>query len=150
MSDPLYRKELLRLAADALGAGRLMSPDASGLAYNPACGDKVVVDLRVSDGRIVELAHETRACILAQASASILGASLQATDRARVEQLHADVLNMLEAHGEPPSPPFEAYSAFCGAVTYTSRHRCVLLPIDAVLDALQKLQLHACKIGGVG
>jgi NifU-like protein involved in Fe-S cluster formation len=150
MSDPLYRKELLRLAADALGAGRLMSPDASGLAYNPACGDKVVVDLRVSDGRIVELAHETRACVLVQASASILGASLKAADCACVEQLHGDVVNMLEERAEPPSPPFEAYSAFCGAVTYTSRHRCVLLPIDAVLDALRKLQLHACKTDSIG
>jgi hypothetical protein len=46
MSDPLYHKDLLRLAADATGAGRLAFPDASGLAYNPACGDKVVVDLR--------------------------------------------------------------------------------------------------------
>ena len=30
MSDPLYKKELLRLAADAIGAGRLSSPDATG------------------------------------------------------------------------------------------------------------------------
>ena len=30
--DPLYKKELLRLAADATGAGRLAAPDASAEA----------------------------------------------------------------------------------------------------------------------
>jgi NifU-like protein involved in Fe-S cluster formation len=137
MSDPLYRKDLLRLAADAHGAGRLGCPDVSGLAYNPACGDKVVVDLCLSDGRIVEFAHETKACVLAQASASILGANLKGADRAAVEHLHTQVTGMLE-NGPAPAAPFEIYSAFSGTVEYKSRHRCVLLPIEAVLDALAK------------
>ena len=139
MSDPLYRKDLLRLAADARGAGRLASPDVSGFAYNPACGDKVVVDLRLSDGRIVELAHETRACVLAQASASILGAKLTGIDLTGVEHLRNCVAGMLELRAEAPSPPFDSYAVFSAAVEYRSRHRCVLLPIDAVLDALRKL-----------
>jgi NifU-like protein involved in Fe-S cluster formation len=41
------------------------------------------------------------------------------------------------AGGQPPARPFEAYGAFQGAIEYDSRHRCVLLPIDAVLDALR-------------
>ena len=87
MSDPLYRKDLLRLAANAHGAGRLASPDASGEAFNPACGDKVIVDLELSVSSIARIAHETTACVLAQASASILGASLCGATRADVEQL---------------------------------------------------------------
>jgi NifU-like protein involved in Fe-S cluster formation len=140
MSDPLYRKDLLRLAADAHGAGRLASPDVSGLAYNPACGDKVVVDLRLSDGRIVELAHQTKACVLAQASASILGANINEADLSAVEELRSRVTEMLEHGAAPPSPPFDSYAVFSGVVEYTSRHRCVMLPLDAVFDAFSKLQ----------
>ena len=55
MSDPLYKKELLRLAADAHGAGRLAGATATGHAHNPICGDKVVVDLVLEDGRISEI-----------------------------------------------------------------------------------------------
>jgi len=142
MSDPLYRTDLLRLAADAHGAGRLVTPDVSGFAYNPACGDKVVVDLRLSDGRVVELAHETKACVLAQASASILGANLKGADLATVEALHAGVADMLGA-GPAPAGPFDAFAVFAGAMEYRSRHRCVLLPIEAVLDAFQKSQRPA-------
>lgn len=139
MSDPLYGKELLRLAAQADGAGRLRAPDATGIAFNPACGDKVTVDVVLANGRIVSLAHETKACILAQASASILGRSMMNAEKSAVEHLRAKVAAMLETNAAPPSPPFEDYSALHSAAEYPSRHRCVLLPIDAVLDALHSL-----------
>ena len=139
MSDPLYRKDLLRLAVDAHGAGRLPSPDVSGFAFNPACGDKVVVDLKISKGQIVAIAHETKACVLAQASSSILGAGLKGFDRKSVEDLYTRVAAMLEGSAALPSPPFDSYAVLSGAAEYKNRHRCVLLPLDAVLDALPKL-----------
>jgi NifU-like protein involved in Fe-S cluster formation len=139
VSDPLYRKELLRLAADAHGAGRLAHADTTGEAFNPACGDKVIVDLVVSDGHIVEIAQEAKACVLAQASAAILGRDLKGATRSDVETLRTTVTSMLESDGPAPGAPFEAYTAFDGAVTYPSRHRCVLLPIEAVLAAFDVL-----------
>src|ERR1700719_1492681 len=111
MSDPLYRKDLLRLAADAHGAGRLASPDATGLAYNPACGDRITVDVALSTGSIVGFAHETRDCVLAQASPSILGANIECADIERIEQLRACLSGMLEGAASPP-PPFDGYSVF--------------------------------------
>jgi nitrogen fixation NifU-like protein len=139
MSDPLYGKELLRLAAEAHGAGRLAAPDATGVAFNPACGDKVTVDIALAKGRIAALAHETRACILAQVSASILGRSLARADRLTTEHLRAVVEEMLARNAASPPPPFEDYSVLLGAAEFPSRHRCVLLPIDAVLDAFRSL-----------
>jgi len=136
MSDPLYRKDLLRLAADAHGAGRLAEPNATGHAFNPACGDQVTVDISIDAGHVVQIAHETKACVLAQASASILGSALRGADRGRVLELRTQVAAMLADRGQPPGRPFEAYAVFQGAVEYDTRHRCVLLPIDAVLDAL--------------
>jgi NifU-like protein involved in Fe-S cluster formation len=136
MSDPLYAKDLLRLAAAATGAGRLQPFDAEGSAYNPTCGDRVAVTLRLDvSGRIVDMAHETTACVLAQASASLLGANLEGADEERVRKLHADVGAMLR-EGDVPAPPFAGYTALRGAASYRNRHTCVLLPIDAVLDAL--------------
>lgn len=137
MSDPLYRKELLRLAADAIAAGRLPCPDATGVAFNPACGDRVTVDITVENGRITAMAHETKACVLAQASASILGKALKGAQRADLEALQQRLLSMLKVQGEPPVPPYDAYSAFDGAADHAGRHRCVLLPLEAVIAALR-------------
>lgn len=136
MSDPLYAKDLLRLAASATGAGRLAAFDAEGSAHNPACGDRVAVTLRLdASRRILEIGHETAACVLAQASASLLGAHLEGSDEASIRRLRTEVSAMLR-EGNIPAPPFSGYSALSGAAPYRNRHTCVLLPIDAVLNAL--------------
>jgi len=134
MSDPLYKRKLLRLAASAAGSGRLAVPCHSGSAHNPACGDRVIVDVTLRDGRIETLAHHTLACVLAQASAAILGADAAGMNRSEVERLHAAVRAMLEG-GPVPDAPFDAFAAFDGAAELKSRHRCVTLPIEAVLAA---------------
>jgi NifU-like protein involved in Fe-S cluster formation len=138
MSDPLYAKPLLRLAASATGAGRLDPFDAEGHAHNPTCGDRVSVTVRFDrTGHITEIAHETQACVLTQASASILGANLAGADKAAVENLRSQVSAMLR-EGVPPPSPFADYGALTGAAVYRNRHTCVLLPIDAVLNALDQ------------
>jgi len=134
MSDPLYKTPLLRLAANAVGAGRLSDPHRTGMAHNPTCGDKVTVDLVLEDGRIKGLALETKACVLAQASASILGADAIGLNRSEIAALHFSVGQML-AGGSTPSAPFDCYGHFDGACAHSARHRCVLLPIEAVLIA---------------
>ena len=138
MSDPLYRKELLRLAADAAGAGRLTHPDASATAHNPACGDRVTVDVRIANGHITELAHHTQACVLAQASAAILGAQAKGHTPAELRALADHVTAMLQG-GPAPHPPFSAFGVFDGVMEHKGRHVCVMLPFKAVLEALSEM-----------
>jgi nitrogen fixation protein NifU and related proteins len=136
--DPLYRRDLLRLAADATGAGHLPAPDAFGSAHNPACGDRVSVEMTFSEGRIVALAHQTQACVLTQASAALLAAGAAGQDQAGLAQL-ADGLRAMLAGGPPPAP---AYAAFEGVASHAGRHVCVLLPVEAALKALENPDPH--------
>ena len=131
--DPLYRRDLLRLAADATGAGRLARPDACGSAHNPACGDQVKVELALSGGQIVALAHQTQACVLTQASAALLAAGAAGQDRLGLARL-ADGLRGMLAGGPPPAP---GYAVFAGVADHPGRHACVLLPVQAALKALE-------------
>ena len=134
MSDPLYRKELLRLAADAAGAGRLEGPHGSATAHNPACGDRVTVDVRLQDGRIAALAHQTHACVLTQASAAILATHAKGLDPAGLKTLATEIAAMLS--GAPaPAVPFQDYAVFDGVAGHKGRHKCVLLPLEAALAA---------------
>jgi nitrogen fixation NifU-like protein len=133
--DPLYRRELLRLAADATGAGHLAAPNAAATAHNPACGDRVTVELALQDGRINALAHTTQACVLTQASAALLSGLAPGRGQAELEALSASVRDFLEGGAAPES--FEAgYGVFEGAAAHAGRHRCVLLPLEAALAAL--------------
>jgi NifU-like protein involved in Fe-S cluster formation len=134
--DLLYRRDLLRLAADASHAGHLPAPDATGSAHNPACGDRVTVEVTLEGGRITALAHDTKACILTQASAALLAGLAPGRDRDGLEALAADVRAML-AGGQPPRP---GYAAFDGVTTLPGRHVCVMLPLLAALEALEQAE----------
>lgn len=132
--DLLYRRALLRLAADSSHAGHLPAPHASATAYNRACGDRVTVELTLEGGRITALAHDTHACVLTQASAALLAGLGPGLGRAGLVALTAGVEAMLTG-GPPPEP---GYGAFAGATDLPGRHVCVLLPLRAALQALDE------------
>ena len=136
--DPLYRREVLRLAADAIGAGHLAAPDASATAHNPACGDKVTVELALEAGRITALAHTTRACVLTQASAALLAAKAPGQNQADLRALADRVRAFLAGAAAP-----DGYQAFDGVAGHAGRHVCVLLPFEAALEALEGAEIGA-------
>jgi NifU-like protein involved in Fe-S cluster formation len=142
--EPLYRRELLRLAADATGAGHLAAPDASATLSNPACGDRVTVELSLHDGRIAAIAHDTRACILTQASAALLAAQAAGTGIAELTAMETAIKAFLAGGSPPPG-----YQAFAGAADHPGRHICVLLPLRAALKALQMARSERAEPGGV-
>src|SRR5258706_4848975 len=127
---------MLHLEANAVGSGRLGPFDAQGGADNPNFGDRLSVTQRLDEhGRVTGIAHETNACVLAQASSSILGAQLAGAERRAVQELRSAVETMLH-DGPPPAAPFADYAALTGAALHRNRHTCLLLPIYAALSAL--------------
>jgi NifU-like protein involved in Fe-S cluster formation len=130
--DPLYRRAVLRLAADATGAGRLPQADAAATVHNPACGDRVTVELALADGRIAAFAHATQACVLTQASAALLAAKAPGRDQAGLVALAKAVRAYLGGGAAP-----EGYAVFEGVAAHAGRHACVLLPLEAALKALE-------------
>ncbi|MCP1336047.1 iron-sulfur cluster assembly scaffold protein [Futiania mangrovi] len=137
MSDLPFTKEILRIAARATGAGRLDVPDGTATRRSPTCGDRITVDVTLCDHAIRSLSHDTRACVLCQASAAILAASAIGKTQNSLRDLRETVAAMLKEGGAPPAAPFADYALLQPAATHRNRHGCVLLPIDAALEALE-------------
>ena len=136
MSDDLYQGRMMELARQE--DGRLDAPDASVTLDNPLCGDRVTIDLRrdASD-RIVELGHTVRGCVLCRAAATVLGEHAEGQDAAALAAVRAGLRAHLRREGERPADPRWADLAVFDAVApHKSRHECVLLPFEAVLEAL--------------
>lgn len=135
MKTDLYQDAIVAQAKQATRAGRLDSPDASVTLDNPLCGDRVTIDVKLAGDRIADLAHRVRGCLLCEASASAIGASVVGESADRLKQANQDVRAMLEGAGAgtPPLPGFEIFAPVAG---YKSRHACVLLPLEAVLEAV--------------
>jgi len=141
MTDELYDRDVLRLAADADGTGALAAPKASATIENARCGDRATVDVRLEDGRIVALAHDIRACLLAQASATVMARAAKGMDAAAVSALRGAVAAML-AEGRAAIAP-AGYDALLPVHAHPMRHACVLLPLDALADAVSVAQRTA-------
>ncbi len=135
MSDDLYQDKIMALAHDEARTGRMKSPDATATVDNPLCGDRVTIDVRVKDGRISEITHNVRGCVLCQASAAALGAKAVGETRASLAKARGALRNMLTG-GAAPSGEWAPFEAFTPVAAHNSRHSCVLLPFDAIDEAL--------------
>lgn len=73
MSADIYREQILDLARNPVNHGTLDPSDASYQDTNPLCGDRVRIDLRISNDRVIEdVAFSGRGCAISQAAASLL------------------------------------------------------------------------------
>jgi nitrogen fixation protein NifU and related proteins len=110
MSD-MYTERLLDHYRQPRNKGHLPQPDLAAEEYNPLCGDRVTVEARVEDGRIVEARFEGRGCALCLGAASIL-----------TELVRGRSLAELRALGR------EEFLAELESPIRASRLKCALLP----------------------
>ena len=146
MIDEIYNRRVLELAANIPLLGRLANPDATAKAHSRLCGSTVVVDLCVRDGRVIDFAHDVKACALGQASSSLMARHVVG---ATVEELHAlrdQMTRMLKADGPPPSGKWSEFAVLEPVRGYKARHASTLLTFDAVVDALGQIAArHAAR-----
>ena len=96
MSDQLYQDKIVALAKSKTGAGKLASPTKTARRDNPLCGDRVIIDVVVNgQGRIAEIAHQVRGCLLCQASAAALASVAVGKDAAGIAVLRHDAVRAL-------------------------------------------------------
>lgn len=133
-------------------------PGANRVAegYNPLCGDRVTLRLRVDHGIIEDIAFEGAGCAISMASASVLTELLHGRPVADVEPLIRRMLGLVTgeaapggagggvdvpAHGsgsiDDLDPDLGALAAFSGVREYPSRVKCATLAWHALRAALQ-------------
>ncbi|MFZ1429351.1 MAG: iron-sulfur cluster assembly scaffold protein [Geminicoccaceae bacterium] len=134
MTQQLYNDAILAEAKSAHGNGRLAEPDVSLTCDNPLCGDRVTVDLRLSDGTVTELSQRTRGCLLTQAAASVLGRHAAGATATSVAEVTAQLQRVLS--GETLDPDWPELAMFAPVSAIRSRHECVLLPFRTLSQAL--------------
>jgi nitrogen fixation NifU-like protein len=135
MSDQLYQERIVALAKAKTGAGKLAAPTKSARRDNPLCGDRVTIDVKMGeDGKIAELAHQVRGCLLCQASASALASVAVGRDTAGIEKIRLDAERAI---GREEGEAAEPFAAFAPVKSHKSRHECVLLPFEALQEAMR-------------
>ena len=139
MIDEIYNQRVLQLAADIPRLGRLSAPDATAKAHSRLCGSTVVVDLCVKDGRVVDFAHDVKACALGQASSSLMARHVVGSTAEELFGLRETMTRMLKANGPPPDGKWAEFAVLEPVRDYKARHASTLLTFEAVADALNQI-----------
>jgi NifU-like protein involved in Fe-S cluster formation len=140
MLDEVYNRRILELAGDIPRLGRLAKPDASATAYSKLCGSTVTVDLSMQGGKVVDFAHEVRACALGQASSSVMARNVIGATADELREVRSEMRKMLKENGTPPQGKWADLKVLEPVRNYHARHASTLLTFDAVVDALNQIE----------
>ena len=143
MLNDVYNKRILGFAADIPRIGRLEDPDATATAVSRLCGSKVTVDLKVRDGKVIDFAHDVKACALGQASSSIMARTIIGATPEELRAVGARMRAMLKEDGPPPEGRWADLAVLEPVRDFKSRHASTLLTFDAVEDALAQIEARA-------
>ncbi|WP_273720721.1 MULTISPECIES: iron-sulfur cluster assembly scaffold protein [unclassified Bartonella] len=140
MINNIYSDEILGHAAHISRIGRLYNPDATSKKCARLCGSTITVDLKVANDIVTDFAHEVHACVLGQASASLLASHIIGQTTQNLKMLHQIICQMLTQDGPPPQAPFEAFSCLQPLKDYKVRHASTMLPFDAIVDCIKQIE----------
>ena len=117
--DDLYRDYILEHYRRPHNFGVLEHANASYEGANPLCGDRITLQLRLSDGKIAGVGFTGRGCAISQASASLLTDEVRGKPIVEAASLTSqDVLDLLGIEISP------------------ARLKCALLSLDTLQHAL--------------
>ena len=135
MTEPLYTRDILRLAASIphlAGFDAVDGPDVR----SPTCGARMRVAVTLDGaGRVASLTQAVEACAFGQAAAALVG------DHA-IGRTAADASAGLDATGRwltgaAEAEPWSGFAALAPARHRKGRHGAILLPLRALLAAIE-------------
>lgn len=138
LSD-LYSARIMELAANIPAAKRLEAPDATASAHSKLCGSTISVDLKMDGNRVADFGQTVKACLLGQASASVMGSNIVGSTEAELRQVAEEMRRMLKENGPPPSGRWADLAVLEPVREVKGRHASTLLVFEAVLRALDEI-----------
>ena len=103
---------------------------------NSLCGDKIKVELVATKNKINSMRYETEACILCEASASLIARKIK---NSSIKKFKKDITILKKIiKTRKPYLPLK-YKEFRHLISKdnANRRNCVILPIDALIKALK-------------
>jgi nitrogen fixation NifU-like protein len=134
----LYQELILDHGRRPRNFGRLEEANRSAEGYNPLCGDKVKVYVKLDGDRVKDVRFEGSGCAISTASASIMTETLKGKTRAEAEELFQTFHDLVT--GQPPrldSPELGKLAAFSGVSEFPVRVKCATLSWHTLHAALK-------------
>ena len=130
-------KEIIKIASNTENHGVLDNHTHFSKLKNSICGDDMRVYLIVKDNKITNFKYECESCIYCQASVSLLSRSAKNKSIEKLKSFAEKAKSCFEKSTKSFDKDWKEFDKILGK-NNKSRKECLLLPINTMLDALNK------------
>jgi nitrogen fixation NifU-like protein len=134
--NDLYRDVILDHNRHPRNFGNLEAADASVEGFNPMCGDRLTLKLKMADDKISDIRFEGQGCAISTASASLMTEAVKGKSRAEALQLFERVHQLLTDDAVDDYESLGKLAALSGVREYPARVKCASLCWHTLSSAL--------------
>jgi nitrogen fixation NifU-like protein len=135
MVDDLYQETILDHSKRPRNCHTMDDANRQAEGYNPLCGDKLKLFLRVENDIVQDVSFVGSGCAISTASASLMTESLRGKTRAEALAL-LDKFHDLLTTDSPVTKDLGKLVVFCGVREYPARVKCATLAWHTLKSAL--------------
>jgi nitrogen fixation NifU-like protein len=135
----LYQEVILDHSKGPRNFGELAGANRRAEGYNPLCGDRETVFVRLEEDVLKEVGFRGAGCAISTASASMMTESLKGKTRAEAEALFErfhDLITGQDGETKPGAPELGKLAVFSGVREFPVRVKCATLPWHTLKAAL--------------
>ena len=142
----LYQEIILDHGKNPRNLGKTENFNKDAKGYNPLCGDKVHVYLKLDENKKVEdISFEGEGCAISMASASIMTDLIKGKEESDVKEIVSDFLEMIKEKSEIKTNLLkddEKTKLMClsGVKQYPMRVKCATLSWHTLTSAIDRSQ----------
>jgi nitrogen fixation NifU-like protein len=141
--NDLYRDVILDHNRRPRNFGGLESADASVEGFNPMCGDRLTLRLKLADDTISDIRFEGQGCAISTASASLMTEAVKGKTRTQALTLFERIHRLLTDDAAPPDEELGKLAALSGVRQYPARVKCATLCWHTLSTALRAEDLKS-------
>jgi nitrogen fixation NifU-like protein len=137
----LYQEVILDHSRHPRHYGSLDHASHKAEGYNPLCGDKVTVYLKLdADGRVGDIAFEGKGCAISQASASMMTDMLKGRSAEEADRLMQGFLHLVKGEdaSDLPEDDRERLEVMGGISEFPMRVKCATLAWHTYKNAVEE------------
>ncbi len=134
--DALYQEVILDHAKRPRNCHAIEDADRRAEGYNPLCGDRFTLFLKIENDRIADISFQGAGCAISTASASILTEMLKGKTLAEAEKLFDNFHKLVTGKGPDGTEALGKLVAFCGVSEFPVRVKCATLAWHTMRNAL--------------
>ncbi len=133
----LYRDVILDHNRNPRNFGPLPAASTVVDGFNPLCGDRLKLHLRMADGRIEDIRFEGQGCAISTASASLMTESVKGRTRAEALAVFERVHELLTDDAAAAGEDLGKLAALSGVREFPARVKCASLCWHTLVAALK-------------